>query len=91
MALTAPDVDYRELTGYGDAAAPQPPPPYLEPEPTSDGSLKHGSYRRSRYHRMSTKAVANDDGSPIAARVEALLLTISAQLAELIAIERGRS
>jgi hypothetical protein len=77
----APRVDYRKLSGYGDVQGEErAPPPYLEPESRSEGDMRRNSFRGSRYHRLTTLAVANDDGTPITATLEGLLREILAEL-----------
>jgi len=73
------------LSGYGEDA-PQQPPPYLEAESRSEGDLRRNSYRRSAYHRLSTQAVANDDGTPITETTNELLRQILAELQVIKAI-----
>lgn len=61
-------VDWRELSGAGATT-----PPNLEPRSRSEGDLNRNSYRGSKFDRLATRAVVNDDGTQINERVEALL------------------
>ena len=77
----APRVDWRTLRGGDTIAKPERPrPPFLERRSTSEGDMKRGSYRESVYDDHFILAVANDDGTPIAAGMEALLWEILAEL-----------
>ena len=62
------DAEARILSGAGATT-----PPNLEPRSRSEGDLSRNSYRSSKWDRLSTRAVSNDDGTPIAERVEGLL------------------
>lgn len=68
--MTEP-VLWRELSGAGATT-----PPRLEAESRSEGDLNRNTYRRSKYPRLAARAVVNDDGTPISARVESLLVEL---------------
>ena len=61
------DTEARRLSGDGKTTPPGPR------SSTSEGDLRKGSYRQSKWNRLATHAVANDDGTPVAAGVEELL------------------
>lgn len=62
------NVDWRRLSGAGETT-----PPNIEPPSRSEGDLNRNSYRASQYPRLSARAVANDDGTPIGQGIEYLL------------------
>ena len=62
------DEEARRLSGDG-----RDTPAYLELAGTSEGTLRKGSFRRSKWGRLSTRAVVNDDGTPISQETEVKL------------------
>ena len=76
-ALT--DGEARILSGAGASTTPN-----LEPRSRSEGDLNRNAYRSSKWDRLSTRAVVNDDGTPIAQDTNALLVDIRDLLGEII-------
>ena len=74
------DEEARRLSGDGATT-----PPYLELSGTSEGTLSKGSYRRSRWGRLSTVAVVNDDGTPITQETEVRLGHLIAAVEQVVA------
>ena len=75
----APRVDWRKQSGVAtDLRLPRAAPP-LE-QSSSEGDMKKNSFRPSAYPRLFSRAVCNDDGSPIAEATEVLLLAILEEL-----------
>ena len=74
------DTEARRLSGDGATTAPD-----MELAGTSEGTLARGSYRRSRWGRLSTLAVVNDDGTRVTAGVEALLEQLVAVTKDVLA------
>ena len=66
--------NWRGLTGVDDRS-----PIPTEAPSRSEGDLSRNSYRPSAWPRLATRAVANDDGSPIAAGTELLLRELLAE------------
>lgn len=71
------EVDWRELSGAGERT----PPPFEQSR--SEGDLSRNSYRRSRFPRLATRAVVNDDGTPITGLTDARLQSILEAIATL--------
>ena len=69
------DGEARTLSGAGAST-----PPNLEPRSRSEGDLNRNAYRPSRWDRLSTRAVVNDDGTPIGMNMEDLLFDIKGLL-----------
>lgn len=77
MVQKAPPVDWRRLRGGDTIALPTAPrPPFLERRSTSEGDMRRGTYRLSKYDDHFTMAVVNDDNTPLTAGVEQLLETL---------------
>jgi len=77
--------EVRRRSGDGETTPPGPLPS------TSEGDLRKGSYRRSKWNRLTTQAVVNDDGTPIGTGIEALLGEVLVELRairELLAIRQ---
>ena len=62
------DEERRHLTGDGKTV-----PPGLALPSTSEGDMRKNSFRLSKFGRMFTQAVSNDDGTPVNAATEELL------------------
>ena len=77
------DAEARRLSGDGADT-----PPYLELPPRSEGDLRKNSYRPSRWGRLSTGAVVNDDGTAITAEAERKLDLILGVLTDIRAVMR---
>ncbi len=68
MVNKNPEVDWRKLSRAGENT-----PPRLEEQSRSEGDLNRNSYRESQYPRLATRAIVNDDGTPIAGATNLLL------------------
>ena len=77
------DAEARRLSGDGADT-----PPYLELPPRSEGDLRKNSYRPSRWGRLSTGAVVNDDGTAITAQTDAKLVEIQGTLKDILTVLR---
>lgn len=79
MTTRLTDTEARRLSGDGEKT----PPGALGS--TSEGDLRKGAYRRSRWERLATQAVVNDDGTPVTAGVEARLSRLVTLAEEILA------
>lgn len=68
MTQKLSDAEARRLSGDGSTT-----PPAAELTSRSEGDLNRNSYRKSKYSRLATRAVVNDDGTPITERTENIL------------------
>lgn len=74
------DEEARRLSGDGETT-----PPSHELSSTSEGDLRKGVFRRSRWPRLSTQAVSNDDGTNLSANTDVLLTQILTAMQQIAA------
>ena len=78
-----PAVDWRWINGAVADETGKKLPPGIVAWPSSQSDMEKRSYRQSMYPGAFTRAVANDDGTPVAAGTNELLVGVLASLSQL--------
>ena len=78
-----PAVDWRWINGAVVDETGKKLPPGIVGWPTSQADMDKRSFRQSQYPGAFTRAAVNDDGTPIAAGTNELLVGVLANLAQL--------